>query len=94
MTDADAPASPRETHAAGRGGLRQVWHDWHHDPVDRFGVVLIFVVATIVVTVVFGLDGNGLKLVGDLPSGFPAPRLPETDWDDISAMFGARVAIW
>jgi len=29
---------------------REVWHDWLRDPVDRFGVVLSFVVATIAVS--------------------------------------------
>ena len=28
----------------------RVWHEWRADPVDRFGVVLFFVVATIVVS--------------------------------------------
>lgn len=55
--------------------------------------VLVAVVGAIVVTVVFGLGGNGLALVGDLPAGFPAPRLPSTDWDDVSAMFGAALGI-
>lgn len=55
--------------------------------------VLVAVVGAIAVTVVFGLDGNGLKLVGDLPSGFPSPRMPDLDWDDVSAMFGAALGI-
>ena len=28
----------------------RVWHEWRADPVDRFGVVLFFVIATIVVS--------------------------------------------
>ena len=32
--------------------LGQVWRDWHRDPVDRFGIVLVFVVITIVVSAV------------------------------------------
>jgi hypothetical protein len=28
----------------------RVWHDWRADPIDRFGVVLFFVIATIVVS--------------------------------------------
>ena len=55
--------------------------------------VLIAVVGSIVVTVVFGLGSKGLKLVGDLPSGFPRPSLPDTDWDHLSAMFGAALGI-
>ena len=30
--------------------LHRVWRDWRADPVDRFGVVLFFVIATIVVS--------------------------------------------
>lgn len=55
--------------------------------------VLVAVIGAIVVTVAFGLGDDGLKLVGDLPSGFPTPRLPSTDWHDISAMFGAALGI-
>ncbi len=55
--------------------------------------VLVAVVGAIVVTVAFGLSGNGLQLVGDLPSGFPRPSLPDTDWDNLSAMFGAALGI-
>ncbi len=33
-----------------RRPLGQVWRDWHRDPVDRFGIVLVFVVLTIVVS--------------------------------------------
>ena len=55
--------------------------------------VLVAVVGAIVVTVAFGLGDDGLQLVGDLPAGFPAPRLPSTDWNDISAMFGAALGI-
>jgi high affinity sulfate transporter 1 len=55
--------------------------------------VLVAVVGSIVVTIVFSLGGNGLRLVGDLPSGFPRPSLPDTDWDDLSAMFGAALGI-
>ena len=55
--------------------------------------VLVAVVGAIVVTVAFGLSGNGLQLVGDLPAGFPRPSLPDTDWDHLSAMFGAALGI-
>lgn len=30
--------------------LGQVWRDWHRDPVDRFGIVLVFVLVTIAVS--------------------------------------------
>lgn len=55
--------------------------------------VLLAVVGSIAVTTVWDLDGNGLRLVGDLPSGFPAFQLPDLDLDDVAAMFGAALGI-
>ncbi len=55
--------------------------------------VLVAVVGSILVTIVFSLAGNGISLVGDLPSGFPRPSLPDTDWDNLAAMFGAALGI-
>lgn len=70
-TDADPPASPRERPShSGRGGLRQLWHDWHHDPVDRFGVVLLFVVATIAVSALVEVPSSqGGSLLVTVTSG-------------------------
>ncbi len=52
MTDHSAAPSagsgPGRT-TSGRG-LRDVWRAWHRDPVDRFGIVLVFVLLTIVVS--------------------------------------------
>ena len=55
--------------------------------------VLIAVVGAVVVTVAFELGNRGLRLVGDLPGGFPRPTLPHADWDDLKAMFGAALGI-
>ena len=55
--------------------------------------VLMAVVGAIVVTLVFGLDGDDLSLVGGLPAGFPTPSLPDTDWDNLTAMFGAALGV-
>jgi high affinity sulfate transporter 1 len=55
--------------------------------------VLVAVVGSIVVTLAAGLTSDDLALVGELPGGFPTPRLPSTDWDDISAMFAAALGI-
>lgn len=38
--------------------LVQVWRGWRHDPVDRFGVVLFFVSATIVVSSVVDVGAS------------------------------------
>ena len=55
--------------------------------------VLVAVVGAIVATLVFGLDGDDLSLVGSLPAGFPTPSLPDTDWDNLTAIFGAALGI-
>jgi len=55
--------------------------------------VLVAVIGAIVVTLVFGLDGDDLSLVGSLPAGFPTPSLPDTDWDNLTAMIGAALGI-
>jgi high affinity sulfate transporter 1 len=55
--------------------------------------VLVAVVGAIAATVVFGLSSDGLQLVGDLPGGLPTPTMPSTDWDHLSAMFGAALGI-
>ena len=55
--------------------------------------VLAAVVGGIVVTLVFGLADHGVPLVGDLPSGFPSPRLPDLDWQSISRLTGAALGI-
>ncbi len=54
---------------------------------------LVVVIAGIVTTVAFGLADHGVRLVGDLPSGFPSPRLPDFDWQTISRLTGAALGI-
>ena len=58
-TDHPEPASPLEPppHSGPPPRLRavfpwvdRIWRDWRADPIDRFGVVLFFVIATIVVS--------------------------------------------
>ncbi|MCB0997701.1 MAG: SulP family inorganic anion transporter [Acidimicrobiales bacterium] len=55
--------------------------------------VLVAVIGAIVVTVALDLEGRGLRLVGDLPSGLPAPRMPDLDGDTIASLFGAALGI-
>lgn len=48
----------------------RVWHEWRADPVDRFGVVLFFVIATIVVSsLVDAGDSYGDSLLSHTMSG-------------------------
>ena len=44
------PSGPLPRPRAAFPWVDRVWHDWRADPVDRFGVVLFFVIATIVVS--------------------------------------------
>ena len=40
------------------GGVWRAWRQWHDDPLDRFGIVLIFVILTIAVSALVDLDGS------------------------------------
>jgi high affinity sulfate transporter 1 len=54
--------------------------------------VLVVVLGGIAATVVFDL-GDRLALVGDLPSGFPTPHLPELSWNAAGRVVGAALGI-
>ena len=49
-TEPPPPSGPPPRLRAVFPWFDRVWHDWRADPVDRFGVVLFFVIATIVVS--------------------------------------------
>ncbi len=66
-------------------GLRQV--------VPRVPGTLVAVIGGTVATVVFGLADHGVSLVGDLPSGFPSPRLPDVSWQTIGTLTGGAFGI-
>lgn len=61
--------------------------------VPRVPGVLVAVIAGILATVAFGLADHGVRLVGDLPSGFPSPRLPDISWQSIGRLIGAAPGI-
>jgi high affinity sulfate transporter 1 len=61
--------------------------------LPRVPGLLIAVVGGIVATVAFGLADRGVDLVGDLPSGFPSPRLPDVTWQNVSRLTGASLGI-
>jgi high affinity sulfate transporter 1 len=48
---------------------------------------LIAILAAAVVVSVFALDRSGIKVVGDIPSGFPTPGLPAISTADLMALF-------
>ncbi len=66
-------------------GLRRV--------VPRVPGTLVAVIGGTVATVVFGLADHGVSLVGDLPSGFPSPRLPDVSWQTIGTLTGGAFGI-
>ncbi len=50
--------------------MDRAWQKWRADPVDRFGVVLFFVIATIVVSSLINVDSSyGDSLLGHAMSG-------------------------
>ncbi len=61
--------------------------------VPRVPGVLVAVFAGILATLAFGLADHGVRLVGDLPSGFPSPRLPDISWASIGRLTGAALGI-
>ena len=58
------------------------------------GPLIAILVAAVVVSV-FSLDRNGIKVVGDIPSGLPTPGLPGISAADLMALFipAAGIAI-
>jgi high affinity sulfate transporter 1 len=59
----------------------------------KIPAVLVAVVAAIVVTSVFDLAADGVKTVGALPSGLPAPTFPSVPLGDIGPLFVAALGI-
>lgn len=54
---------------------------------------LIGVVAATVVVAVFGLDGHGIALVGDIPTGLPVPGLPDVSVGDVGHLLPVAAGI-
>lgn len=61
--------------------------------VPRFPGSLVVSLAGIVVAVGFGLEGRGVRLVGDIPAGLPLPALPAATAADAAALLPAAVLI-
>jgi sulfate permease, SulP family len=49
-------------------------------------VALVVVVAGIVASAALGLEDRGVKLLGEVPQGLPAPGLPAFQWSDLNAL--------
>ncbi len=49
-------------------------------------VALFVVVGGIVASAAFGLEAQGVKLLGEVPHGLPMPGLPAVQWKDLQAL--------
>ena len=59
----------------------------------RVPAVLVAVVGATVATGLFGLAEHGVKTVGTLPQGLPAPSFPWTGWGDLGTLTIAALGI-
>jgi high affinity sulfate transporter 1 len=59
----------------------------------RFPAVLIAVVGSAIVTGVFDLAAHGVSVVGAIPTGFPAPRLPDVTFDQVRDLVVAAFGV-
>ena len=58
-----------------------------------FPMVLTLAVLAVVASTAFGLEARGVRIVGDIPSGFPVPSIPSVDRADAQALVGPALAI-
>jgi SulP family sulfate permease len=69
-------------------GLLVVGKRWHRVPVT-----LLVVALSAVVVGVFDLKGEGVAVVGSLPSGLPGFEVPPLGWAEIVTLLGTAVAV-
>jgi high affinity sulfate transporter 1 len=61
--------------------------------LPKVPAVLVMVVLAIIATSVFGLADHGVKLVGELPKGFPPLTIPDVKWSDLGPLFAGALGI-
>ena len=61
---------------------------WHLVPE-----FLIVVLGAGVATYYFGLEAQGVRVVGDIPAGLPRPQLPGFDWERMRALSGTALSL-
>ncbi|SER22518.1 SulP family inorganic anion transporter [Actinokineospora terrae] len=61
--------------------------------LPRVPVALIAVVAGIAVSALLGLDGNGVDVVGELPSGLTTPAVPDVSFEDLVTLAGSAAGL-
>lgn len=59
----------------------------------NFPTVLMLAIAAVIASVLFGLEARGVRIVGDIPSGFPVPRIPAVTVADAQALLAPALAI-
>ncbi len=59
----------------------------------NFPTVLMLAVVAVGASALFGLEARGVTIVGDIPSGFPVPRIPSVGLADVQVLAGSAVAI-
>jgi high affinity sulfate transporter 1 len=59
----------------------------------KIPAILVAVVAATVVSAVFALSAEGVKTVGELPSGLPTPAFPWTNASDLAMLAAAAAGI-
>ena len=55
-------------------------------------VALLVVIGGIAVASLFDFGGHGVKLLGEVPRGIPAPSLPAVDWSDLRDLLPLALA--
>jgi high affinity sulfate transporter 1 len=61
--------------------------------LPKVPAVLVMVVLAILATTVFNLGDHGVKLVGELPQGFPPLTVPDVKWSDLGPLFAGALGI-
>lgn len=59
----------------------------------RIPTALAVVIAGSLAVLAFGLDGQGIAVVGHVPSGLAGPEVPPLDWDVVRTLLPAAFAI-
>lgn len=59
----------------------------------NFPTVLMLAIVAVIASVLFGLEARGVRIVGDIPSGFPVPRIPAVTVADAQALLAPALAI-
>lgn len=59
----------------------------------KIPAALVALVLGIALSVAFDLHGRGLHVVGDIPAGLVAPKLPGLEWQDWLLLFGGAFGI-